>query len=536
MNNFVIGTYDNHVGWKDVNLATYNLNSPLVLVLNGNGGTDVSHAIEVVRLTKSFLTHYNENNVEVLGISYAKEENKNFGTLSEQELNFLVDCLFMPQVSKNGLRTNIVTAKKNMRQITIFSHCHGATITYRINEILTEKLDVLGYNETEIAEILAQIFVVGFAPQNTDNRNSGLYIKSFDDEVSGYKYKKEVVTYNIINLFESSIDCSKIFDDRIIKAMNTPIKSDTIPFVGCGYPERNKNILNIYTHSLGLDGDHSLRNIKRDALWNLTNAPISSQHADTCSLCIAECLNYAVKNSWLNRSQNFVGLNLEDVETMCASLILKGNNSPRELAEYLRYMMSNSFSPIYALLNKHNITEKDIILGNFSMKQIKNLPVGSIDFSNSVFQEMITNARTAKGGYAFPNQEKPKKPYPVADAYGIIWENGDVSDCKDLNQVLFATFYHKFFRGENIRNSIMFKIEKIDNTRTIEFANNFGSLEELQAENFEELIKTLRKTYRFGLAPKNINQEQEYSIQSLKNKYGIGENFEYSNDGVDLTY
>jgi len=522
MEKYHIGKFNILTGWQEINPASISTEKPLVLGFNGNGGKDIESAVNLNRLIQTFLPEYLDK-IDILTVAYSHDANAIYGTLQLSELEEIANEIFIKRLTKDGQRLDLHTAKKNMRGITVFSHCHGATIMFRINEILTEKMEILRYTENEISEILKQIFMVGFAPQTSDNRNSGLYVKSFDDEVCGGTYQKEIITYNLINLYETSLEKEKIKDERILNAISTPVKHSAAPYIGCGYPYRVKDMVHVYAQKLSLETDHPLRNILRDVSGRIASFPVATKHADVASLTIAEALRVAVENSIANLSECFVKLNMEAFETKCADLIVKGNNSFEELANYLNYMNENAYPRIMDIMHDNNITEQDIITGKVSMGTIKQKAVGSIDFSETIFKLMIDNARTAKGGYQYPNQPKPYTVAPINDAYGIVWSNGDVSSCSNVNQLMLTTLYTKIFKGQNISNSVMFMLEEVEGKRLINIANNFGSVGEMNAESFADLVKLWRKQYGFDKFDITLTNEQKYAIENLKLKFGIGE-------------
>jgi len=282
-------------------------------------------------------------------------------------------------------------------------------------------------------------------------------------------------------------------------------------------------MVHVYAQKLSLETDHPLRNILRDVSGRIASFPVATKHADVASLTIAEALRVAVENSIANLSECFVKLNMEAFETKCADLIVKGNNSFEELANYLNYMNENAYPRIMDIMHDNNITEQDIITGKVSMGTIKQKAVGSIDFSETIFKLMIDNARTAKGGYQYPNQPKPYTVAPINDAYGIVWSNGDVSSCSNVNQLMLTTLYTKIFKGQNISNSVMFMLEEVEGKRLINIANNFGSVGEMNAESFADLVKLWRKQYGFDKFDITLTNEQKYAIENLKLKFGIGE-------------
>ena len=90
---------------------------------------------------------------------------------SEEEQNpayieSLYDKIIRPRISRlNGkVKCDVETAARNMAQVTIFAHCHGAYTALKLEEIMRKNMQKLGYTNDEILKIQKQITVVAYAP------------------------------------------------------------------------------------------------------------------------------------------------------------------------------------------------------------------------------------------------------------------------------------------------------------------------------------------------------------------------------------
>ena len=90
---------------------------------------------------------------------------------SEEEKNpayieSLYDKIVRPRVTRlNGkIKTDAATAIRNMAQITVFAHCHGAYTALKMEEPMRQNMQKLGYSKEEILAAQKQMTVIAYAP------------------------------------------------------------------------------------------------------------------------------------------------------------------------------------------------------------------------------------------------------------------------------------------------------------------------------------------------------------------------------------
>ena len=97
----------------------------------------------------------------ILGLGFGdyNEKYSRFSRYSptEEELDEFMTKYFYPLVSKDNSKINVLTAMKNIRNVTFVTYCNGAILFKRIEDKLTQKMVVLGYLKDEIGMILSQI-------------------------------------------------------------------------------------------------------------------------------------------------------------------------------------------------------------------------------------------------------------------------------------------------------------------------------------------------------------------------------------------
>ena len=221
---------ENH--WKELPLdGSYQFDHPVLLVLGGNSTIDSRAANGNAKLISQFLNISEALNVDIVSAYYnLPEDDYSLATFSllngtaglnrEKAListtkhrckddsisnldealkrrkeiepeNFepnyikqLSTIFFEPLISKDGKKISIEDAKKNLRNVTILAHCHGAYVTLALEEILEKRMKEIGYKEEECAEIQKQLAVVAIAPHTAVGRSKSTTVNfsSFGDD------------------------------------------------------------------------------------------------------------------------------------------------------------------------------------------------------------------------------------------------------------------------------------------------------------------------------------------------------------------
>lgn len=96
---------------------------------------------------------------------YAKPfENTSIEDTNPRYVQQIFDVIFLPRISQDGHRLDVETAKRNMRNITVYAHCHGGYTFIKLEELIQQKMIELGYTNQEIKEIQKQLVCVAYAP------------------------------------------------------------------------------------------------------------------------------------------------------------------------------------------------------------------------------------------------------------------------------------------------------------------------------------------------------------------------------------
>lgn len=76
----------------------------------------------------------------------------------------LFDITILPRISQDGKKIDVELAKRYIRNLNIFAHCHGGYTFLKLEEMMQEKMAILGYTKQEMKDIQKQLYCVGFAP------------------------------------------------------------------------------------------------------------------------------------------------------------------------------------------------------------------------------------------------------------------------------------------------------------------------------------------------------------------------------------
>ena len=77
----------------------------------------------------------------------------------------LYDCFIKNRIcDDDGKKLAVDVAKKNIRSLVIYAHCHGSYSALKLEELMQKKMKNIGYSKQERAEIQSQLLVVNQAP------------------------------------------------------------------------------------------------------------------------------------------------------------------------------------------------------------------------------------------------------------------------------------------------------------------------------------------------------------------------------------
>lgn len=82
-----------------------------------------------------------------------------------QYVNDLYNIIIRPRlVNKNGMKLRDAVALKNIRNVIIYTHCHGATPVRTFQNIMAADMKKLGYAPRTIRNIMKNVLVIQHAP------------------------------------------------------------------------------------------------------------------------------------------------------------------------------------------------------------------------------------------------------------------------------------------------------------------------------------------------------------------------------------
>lgn len=94
---------------------------------------------------------------------------KQFNNDSEEQkdpryIKKIFDIAILPRISQDGKKIDVALAKRYIRNLNIFVHCHGGYTFIKLEEMMQAKMAELGYTKQEMKDIQKQLLCIGFAP------------------------------------------------------------------------------------------------------------------------------------------------------------------------------------------------------------------------------------------------------------------------------------------------------------------------------------------------------------------------------------
>ncbi len=94
----------------------------------------------------------------------AKEQKEEI--LSPCYIKDIFEQAFLPRISRNGGKERLPAeqAARNIRRLNIVTHCHGAYVALRLEQMMLQKMAKLGYLPAERKKVVRQLMVLNYAP------------------------------------------------------------------------------------------------------------------------------------------------------------------------------------------------------------------------------------------------------------------------------------------------------------------------------------------------------------------------------------
>ncbi len=306
--------------WQDINLEEYKVERPVVLILGGNGTVSDKAANGNAKVVSSWLGVFKDD-VDILSVNYNRVLHDKDNILQMQE--YLTNQFFLPLVSKNGKKIDFQKACKNLRQVTLFAHCYGKIAFDHVFDMLAEKCKALGYEKSQIEQLLDQIFFVSYGIWSRESRVPCLNVLSYYDEMWLHTDMAWSFLLEQLDNVEVSPEDKKAIVETCKKAVDPLFEIEKFMTKNnrC-FVLRDKNILRLassefHIHSVG---DHTLKDLTRDENWETSTS--LSKAGDHVSKCIACALCNSVANSILNqRSKKLIPFSLSELQKQLESVV-----------------------------------------------------------------------------------------------------------------------------------------------------------------------------------------------------------------------
>ena len=491
----------------------YEYTKPVVMCFTGNSGNKMEYANGFAKAVQN--TAQLDDEVDFVSIKY--REKYSVGTIAGEDVTSFVDCFFVPLLQKNGRRLSIENAKRNLRKITIVTHCYGAEFVKYINQVLQDRMFKLGYKEDKIIDILKSIIHIGYAPYSQSNYNKNFYFKSVNDktfwggqfDLLGEQYEDEA---------------KKVVESLPAKQRKRYYVKNKM-YLGNGLIE-NKNNFNFYGENLtgvilNRNDDHRMGGVLKDNKGQFL-IDDDNLHTHTISKCFSYILKSVIQNSIINETTE-TSLDIKEMEGVCNQIIDTANSSETEIIK--RKVLENSLEHISPeeAFKRMRITEKDFMEGTISTEKIDKAIVGVVDWGDSVYRQL---------SYVYSNpsvcfREYDKESIKCTELYqhkeGIILSNGEVVPFKDENTLEMVNL-SLLNCSKKLEGSIKYKIMKKNGKPFIVLSDNYGSREHVIKKDFASQIKYWKQEYNEDVLTVEFSEKQQIVIKNLCVFFDIDKN------------
>jgi len=118
-------------------------------------------------------------------------------TVNPRYIKQIFDRIFLPRLTdEKGERLSFNEAKKRIRRLNIIAHCHGAYTFLKLEEMMQNKMQELGYGKMERQAIQKQLLCTAIAPYcplGVSKSTMISFCSAEDDEVSHYNnFQREI--------------------------------------------------------------------------------------------------------------------------------------------------------------------------------------------------------------------------------------------------------------------------------------------------------------------------------------------------------
>ena len=180
---------NNIYGWEPNIFSTQiNFDNPILLCLGGAGIDDDKLANGIAKLAQELIgrTDINDKEIQLLSAVYPKniemlgEERRKFSLGQEREktdyIYAIYETILLPIIvnaikEDNSFNFNFI--KQKLRNITIFSHCHGSFVACELANYLKKDLEEFAFSKREIDDLLSEITNIMLSPRDGVQMSEG---------------------------------------------------------------------------------------------------------------------------------------------------------------------------------------------------------------------------------------------------------------------------------------------------------------------------------------------------------------------------
>lgn len=317
-------TKENKYGYIDIDLNNLKIDSPTVLCFGGNYVVGRRFANGLAKFVFNLIHAKPTNkNLKVYSLMYGSlDNNPTAADVTLKEIIVLTNSIFLPLVCKNGKRIDTLSAQKNMRNLTIVSHCFGIDLANLLACTIADKMLELKYSKPEVINILKQITNISYAPHKAKvfPLFSNIDFYSMKDKYNKYyphikKANKDLFAATKLNKKEN----------------NLTVIADS--FLG-DYDDADEFFDEHMLDLLKKDGNWQLKAITEQPQFiknhaNKTKDELFSR-AESMSVCFGLCIAESVSNSIDNKqSKNLIEIDLKKIKANIDYLIDEQSNKEK---------------------------------------------------------------------------------------------------------------------------------------------------------------------------------------------------------------
>lgn len=334
---YVYFSLDGSGNIEQIDDSEVKLNRPTVLIFGGSG-TDREVFVNLYLKSASSLLGVFNSDAQCIGINYNKlnidDETRHFS------LKKLSTQLLLPLLENDGKKIEVERACKNLRNITLLSHCLGHSWVNELVQILTVQMEELGYSEPERNKILEQLFQVSYGVNAENSLVKTLNVISPYDDIWESAAKP---WYNLLSnpdsakmspsdrqkmeTFGSEFLYKTNGKKRLYYDISDRIKGQFVSDLSRVFAVKNGNEITLVASQLSRDDyEHPLKILDRTPDWQARGQLTPA--GDTVSKIMGAAICNSVANAIQNStSQQLIPFSFDELFEQVQEIAVKFNES-----------------------------------------------------------------------------------------------------------------------------------------------------------------------------------------------------------------